>query len=96
MRERKELDFLRIVVKDASSLAKQVSLLNFEPRSRSFLGIVARRVATIPLTTMESLFCWMCVYERALEIRLPLYTTIGSLFFLIFLANVFKMNKIMV
>ena len=75
---------------------KRVSLLNFEPRSRSFLGIVARRVATIPLTTVESLFCWTCIYERALEIRLPLYTTIGSFFFLLFLANVFKIDKTMV
>ena len=72
MRERKELDFLRIVVKDASSLAKRVSLLNFEPRSRSFLVKVATNVAAFT------------------------HTTIGSLFFLIFLANVFKKYKIMV
>ena len=35
MKERKELDFLRIVVKDVSSLAKQVSWLNFEPRCQT-------------------------------------------------------------
>ena len=96
MKERKELDFLRIVVKDVSSLAKQVSWLNFEPRSQNFLVKVATKVAAFTHTTIGSLFCWTCIYERALEIRLPLYTTIGSLFFFNYLANVFKIYKIMV
>ena len=61
----------KIVVKDASSLAKQVTWLNFEPRSQNFLVKVATFVPTFTHTTIGSLFYLMCIYERVLEIRLP-------------------------
>ena len=47
---------LDIVTKDGSCLALQVSYLNFEPWSRSFLQIVTIFMVTIGLVTMGSIF----------------------------------------
>ena len=57
-------DFVYSRREDESSLAKRVSLLNFEPRSQSFLVTVATRVAAVTHTTIRSLFCFNGSFRR--------------------------------
>ena len=68
MRERIEFRLSVIVVEDASSLAKRVSLLRIEPKVSIFLVIKSAKAVFITSTTIESLTFWICIYEGTYRI----------------------------